>query len=193
VAFTLVVLALAIAVGYARGGRLHRIADASLGWSWLLFLGFGLQIVVQVADPRVELVRGTVGTGLLITSHLLVLGWILANWHRPGILLVFLGLALNATVIAANGGMPVDPEAIEAAGLPMTGELLYGKHILMTESTRLAYLGDVFPIPVLRTVISVGDIVLAAGLIPLVGHLMTYRTPEERRGGRRSRAEARAA
>ncbi len=99
-------------------------------------------------------------------------------------LLVFLGLLLNMVVLAANGAMPVAPEAIAAVGLPGV-EPMPGKHEIMTESTRLAYLADIVPLPPLRTIVSLGDIVLGAGIIPLLSHLMTYRTAAERRGGRR--------
>lgn len=181
--FTALVVVVAIVVGYARGGRLSRIADADLGWSWLLFIGLALQLAVDFAAARESLVDpwGTVG---LVASQLLVLGWVAANRFRPGMPLVLLGLLLNATVIVANGAMPVDPEAIAAIGLP-GAEPLPGKHELMTGSTRLPWLGDIFPLPPLRTVISVGDVVLAAGLIPLLNHLMHYRSAVERRGGQR--------
>jgi hypothetical protein len=181
--FTLLVIALAVAVGYARGGRLHRLADSGLGWNWLLVVGFGLQGLVNVAAARWGLPDAP-GTALLVASHLLVLGWIVLNRYRPGMVLIFVGLALNAVVITANGGMPVDPDAIDAAGLPAVEEL-EGKHTLMDEDTRLPYLADIIPVRPLRTIISVGDIVLAAGLIPLVSALMTYRPPAERRGGPR--------
>lgn len=183
-AFTLLVIVAAIVVGYLRGGRLHRIADSQLRWPGLLFAGFGLQVALDLAAPRYEGLEGVAGTAVLVASHLLVLGWIAANRYRPGMALVFAGLAMNAVVIAANGGMPVDPQAITRLGIEAP-EALYGKHVLMTESTRLAFLADIYALPPLRTIISVGDVVLAAGLVPLVGHLMTYRSPVERRGGER--------
>jgi hypothetical protein len=187
VAFTALVVVAAVVIGYARGGRLHRVTEAGLAWSWLLFVGLALQLGVDIGAAYSALLVGAVGTGLLLASHALVAVWIWINRFLPGIFLVFCGLALNALVIGLNGGMPVDPEAMVAVGLSAEGAI-QGKHVLMTEATRLPWLGDVFPIPVLRTVISVGDVVLAAGLIPIVGHLMTYRGRDQRR----SRSEERA-
>lgn len=181
---TLLVVGTAIVVSLARGGRFARIAGADLRLTWLLFVGLALQLVVDGAAARGHL-EGDAGYALLLVSQLLVVAWAAANWWRPGMLLVVVGLALNAAVMAANGAMPVDPTAIEALGLP-GAEVPPGKHELMDESTRLAFLADVWPLPPLRTIISIGDVVLAAGLIPLVHHLMTYRTPAERRGGPRS-------
>jgi hypothetical protein len=183
VPFVVLVLGAAIVVGYARGGRLHRVAEAELGWTWLLFAGVGLQVAVDLTAAR-GLLPDVPGTVLLVVSHALVIGWIVANRFRPGMVLIFLGLLMNAVVIAANGGMPVDPAAIDDAGLPAV-DALYGKHTLMDEGTRLPFLADIIPVPPLRSIISVGDVVLAAGLIPLVSHLMTYRSAVERRGGLR--------
>lgn len=180
---TFFVVGAGVLVGYLRGGRIRRIGDAGLIANALLFVGLAVQLGVDLTAARFDL-AGPLALAGLVLSQVLIAGWILANRYRPGIVLVFVGLLLNAVVIAANGSMPVDPVAIERAGL--VGEPPPGKHEIMTEDSRLTVLADVHPLPPLRTVVSVGDAVLAAGLLSLVGHLMTYRTPAERRGGRRS-------
>lgn len=185
--FTLLVVGAAVAASLVRGGRLRRIALADVRGSWLVFTGLALQVGVEVAAGRGWL-AGPAGSALLLASQALVLVWVVRNWFRPGMLLIGIGLLLNATVIAANGAMPVDPDAIRSLGLS-GAEPPPGKHELLTESTRLAVLADRFPLPPLRTIISVGDVVLAAGLVPLVHHLLTYRPPVERRGGPRRDVE----
>lgn len=177
---------LAVVASYARGGRFSRIAGAQLGWTWLLFVGLGLQLLVDVVAPR-DLVTGTQSYVLLLTSQVAVLGWVVANWWRPGMLLVGIGLLMNAVVMGANGAMPVDTAAIERLGVGEV-EVTPGKHEVMTDETVLPWLADVHPVPPIRTIVSLGDVVLAAGLIPFVHHLMSYRTPAERRGGPRSSA-----
>lgn len=181
--FTLIVIVGAVVVSLIRGGRPGRIADADLQRSWLLFSGLALQVAIDVLTSR-GVLAPTAGYAAVALSQVLVLAWVATNWWRPGMLLVFLGLALNATVMAANGGMPVDLDAIRALGF-QDPEVVVGKHVIMTDATRLPWLADVLALPVVRTVISVGDLVLAAGLVPLMHHLMTYRPPHERRGGRR--------
>lgn len=175
----------AVAVSWLRGGRLARLGEADLRWSWLLFAGLALQVTLDQAAGRGLLDDGYL---LLAASQVLVLVWVLGNWWRPGMLLVGAGLVMNAIVIAANGAMPVDPDAIAALGIPGAA-VPAGKHVVMTEATRFAWMADVIPLPPVRTIISWGDIVLAAGLVPLVHHLMTYRSPVERRGGRRQPVE----
>lgn len=188
-AFTALVVATAVATGYLRGGRLRRIAASRINASWLLFVGLSIQLAAGAAAAR-SLVAAPVSTALLVTSQLLVAGWVVKNRYRPGLPLIFAGLALNTAVIAANGSMPVDPKAIEAIGL--AGVEPAGRHELLTATTRLAWLADRLPLPPLRTVVSVGDAVLAAGLLPLVSHLMTYRPAVERRGGQRGEDAAAA-
>ncbi len=184
VLFTLAVLVLAVGIAYARGGRLARLAHAPLHASWLLVAGLALQVGVDVAAARGLLgTATTAGWLLLLASQMLVVAWIIANRHLPGTVLIAAGLALNAIVIAANGAMPVAPEALAALGAE-PGATPTGKHTLLTDETRLPWLADILPLPALRVVISVGDLVLAAGLIPLAHALMTYRPPEERRRAR---------
>lgn len=188
--FTLTVLAIAIAASYARGGRLTRIAEADLRTPTLLFAGLALQLGVDVAAGRGWLAAATTESWLLLLlSQVLVVAWLVRNRHLPGVPLVALGLLMNAAVIAANGAMPVDPRAIEALGLAAL-EVPLGKHTLLTESSRLPWLADIWAIRPLRSIISPGDVVLAVGLLPLTHELMTWRHGEPRpeRGFRPARA-----
>lgn len=178
--FVLAVLVISVALSYARGGRLSRVADARLRASWLLFVGVAFQLLVDIGVGRGVLPdAGLVGYLLLLASQLLVVVWVALNWQLPGMVLVLGGLVLNAIVIAANGAMPVDIEAVRALGFE-DAELPLGKHTVMTEDTLLPWLADIFVLTPLRTVISVGDIVLAAGLIPLTHALMRRDGPATR-------------
>jgi len=180
--FVVLVLVLAVASSLVRGGRIHRLGQAPLRDTWLLFIGVALQLV---SDAGVILgwFAGTsaLSYGLLLTSQVGVLAWVLRNWNLPGLILVAIGLALNAVVMGANGAMPVHPEAIAALGQDPV-DLVRGKHVLLDDGTHLWWLADIWPVPPIRSIISIGDVVLAAGLLPITHHLMTFRTPAERRG-----------
>ena len=54
--------------------------------------------------------------GLLIASYPVLLAFAFANIRLAGFVLIFVGLALNLTVIAANQGMPVTRHALVASG-----------------------------------------------------------------------------
>lgn len=180
--FVLVVLVLAVSMSYLRGGRLSRLAHAPLHRPWLLFVGVGVQVAVDVlAAQEVLGDASTLGWVGLLISQLLVVAFVVSNWQLPGIVLVASGLLLNAVVMAANGAMPVDPAAIQVLGLD-GATVPPGKHTLLTESTHVPWLADIWPLPLMRSIISVGDVVLAAGLLPITHALMTHRSPAERRG-----------
>lgn len=170
--FVLLVLLVAVGLSRLRGGRVANLAQATLGWPWLLFLGVALQVAVDLATSGGVLAdTSRAGWALLVASQLLVLGFVVANRQLPGMALVALGLALNAVVMAANGAMPVDPDAIRALGVA-DPDLIPGKHTLLGEQTLLPWLADMIPVPPLRSIISVGDVVLGVGLVPLTHALM---------------------
>jgi hypothetical protein len=86
-----------------------------------------------------------------------------------------LGVLMNFTVIALNGGMPVLAEAAEvASGFTVTEPDLSGsfKHILLDAKSRLTLLADVIPLRLgsLGEVISLGDVFLAVGLGRFLEH-----------------------
>lgn len=170
--FVLSVLAVAVAVSYLRGGRLRRIAHVRLRHSWLLFAGAAVQLAVDLGAGRGVIAdAGTVGVTALMISYVLIVGFVALNWTLPGVPLLAIGLACNALVIGVNGAMPVSPEAVRALGLT-PGDVPLGKHTVMTATTGLPWLADIWALPPLRTIISIGDVVIAAGTVPLVHGLM---------------------
>lgn len=167
----------AVAFGYARGGRLRGLAGIELRRVWLLAVGVVAQLAVfglRLAGPEAV---DAAGPALLIVSFASVLAFLVANRHLPGVWLAVVGVALNAIVIAANGAMPVSPGAIAvvsdgAASFPV------GKHEPLGADTRLPWLADVIPVPPLRSIVSVGDIILAAGVARLtVTQMLGGRAP----------------
>lgn len=171
--FTITVLSLAIILSLVRGGRPHRVADAEIASGWLLFAGVAIQIGVDLSAGRGWLPdAGLSGWSLLLLSQLLVIVFVVRNRRLPGIWLVALGLLLNMAVMAANRAMPVDPDAMAAIGMA-GAEVPLGKHTLLTGDTLLPWLADIIPVPWLGSIVSVGDLVLAIGLIPLTHALMT--------------------
>ena len=89
------------------------------------------------------------------------------NMRLVGTGLIAVGGFLNLVVVLANGGMPVDAAALAIAGAQMPQDTL---HLVLDGSTRLAGLSDVIPLPLLRGVYSVGDVIIAAGgfLLPFL-------------------------
>lgn len=172
----LVVIVVACLVGVARGGSMNNLAQLHLE-SWpLVFAALLVQAggafagALGVPAPRAWYVVGMVASAALVTT------FVVRNRALPGMALVALGFVLNALVVTANGAMPVDQEAADRVGISTVG--LYrnadAKHELADSSTRLRPLADVIPVPLPgplapgSNVVSVGDVVLAAGIGVLV-------------------------
>ena len=104
--------------------------------------------------------------------------FVVLNFRFPGALLIGLGLLLNLCVILANGAMPVSLWAVKVSGSHAATHLQNSvKHQVMGRGTRLGFLGDIIPLPPLG-IVSVGDVVLGAGVFILVTRLMA---PDKRR------------
>lgn len=160
------VLFVAMSVAVLRGGRLTNLADIRLGWWWLLPLGFAMQAASAFLPERSW--SEPVGVGLVLFSYVPLLVLVVRNRARPGLWLAGLGVLMNFTVIALNGGMPVLEEAaLVASGFsPSAGMAGSFKHLPLDETSRLAFLADVIPLRLFGRgqVISLGDVFLAVGL-----------------------------
>ena len=173
------VIALALALGLLLDGSLRRFEDLRLRWWGLVIAGLAAQFVPLPngragADLAVRIVVLGGSYGLLILFAAL-------NVRRRGIPLVLIGLALNAAVIAPNGGMPVSTGAIERSGQQDMLQLLIAegaaKHHLMTEDDILTPLADVIAIPKpMGQIVSVGDLFVYAGIVWLIVVVMRGRT-----------------
>ena len=177
-----VVLAVALAVGWLRGGSLDRLGSLPLRARALVVLALLVQLVGT-------LVGGPVHPFGLALSAVLVVVFLVRNRGLRGTGLVALGLLANALVVGLNGAMPVRLEAAARAGTDVPALVLGDtRHELEGPGTRLRLLGDVIPVPlpVRPEVVSVGDVIVAAGLGQLVAVAMvagasTPRTPSPAR------------
>lgn len=169
---SVVVLLVAMAIGYIAHGSLRQLGQLRFRSSWLVLAALVAQLVAGVAaGPAYQW-----GLGL---SVLLIGAFLTRNRGVRGMGLVALGLLLNAVVVGANGAMPVSADASGRAGLS-TQRLLAGtdpRHQLAGPDTQLRWLGDVIPVllPLHPQVISVGDLLVAAGLGQLIVVAMTRR------------------
>jgi hypothetical protein len=165
-------------LGLAAGGRLSALAEVDLRWWGALATGVGLQVL---AGPLH--LDGRPGTVAVAASYLCLLAFALANRSLVGMPVVVVGLALNAAVVLVNGGMPVRPAAVAAIGLDparIDAADLGAKRHLEGPDDRLTALGDVVPVRALGEVVSVGDVVLAAGVATVLFRLLRARAPSVR-------------
>lgn len=162
------VLFLAMTIAVLRGGRLTNLGDIQLRMWWLLPLGFLLQIATAWLPDSASW-SASVGLAMILVSFAPLLLLVILNRSRTGMWLAGVGVLMNFSVIALNGGMPVLAGAAEAAGGFQGSALAVAdsyKHIMLDASTRLSFLADVIPIRMFNQgqVVSLGDVFLAVGL-----------------------------
>lgn len=146
-------VALGVASGWLAGSRrLERLADLRISW-WPLL---AVAVVTRAVAPFLG--------ELSVLAYVVAFGGItavaLADRRIPGMSVIAAGATLNAIVVAANLGMPVDPAALAAAGAMMPSDPL---HVELGPATRFPQLADVIPLVLYRSVYSVGDVLLALG------------------------------
>lgn len=168
-----IVLFFALAISMLRGGHLVNLGDIELRAWWLLIIALALQLGTNWLPG--ESWSETTGLVMILGSFALLMVLVALNRSKPGMWIAGLGVLMNFTVIAVNGGMPVLPGAAEvASGFTVSQPNLSGsyKHILLDESSRLTFFADVIPLRIatIGEVISLGDIFLALGLGVFLEH-----------------------
>ena len=162
-----------VVVGWALGGRLSELLALPIRWGVLPLTAFGIQWLLVRApggDPVPVL-----GAAFAATyGQLIAFLWI--NRRLPGLKLALVGTLLNLAAILANGGfMPIAPEALVATypdrPVPLVGQRLPQSKdvVLPVDRAVLPGLGDTLVMTwPYKSVFSIGDLVLAAGLGTLI-------------------------
>ena len=195
----IVVVGLAVVLGYLLGGRLSAFESIRLRWWGMIVVGLAIQFTpLPEGDGGTDLV---VRTAALAVSYTLIVAFAIANVRVPGMPLILIGVAANFLVIVANGSMPVSESALIDSGHGNdVGQLQqegFDKHHLMDDDDVLTFLADVIGLPnPIGQAISIGDVFVYLGLTWLTVAAMRGRTPSspKERGpyrGRHRRGSAR--
>lgn len=143
---------LGIVAGWAARGSFARLADLRIRWWILLAIAIAIRLVAGQVSAFAAALYVLAFAGIVLVAAV--------NRRTPGMVLVACGAALNLLVVSLNGGMPLDPGTVAAAGAGTPRSALY---VPLTERTVLPLLADWIPIGVYRSVYSPGDFLLAAG------------------------------
>ncbi|MCM4078312.1 DUF5317 family protein [Paractinoplanes hotanensis] len=161
-----------VVLGYLGGGRLSGFQAVRVRALWLVWVAAAVQFAQYFAPDVRRLVEDALGISMLVPVFAIVLAWLAVNLsHWPAAIritgvAIVLGASMNALVIGLNGRMPYDQAASAKVGLPPGLES--PKNLPADTSTRLAALGDVIPVPVVRKVASPGDVLIGGGTCALV-------------------------
>jgi hypothetical protein len=167
---------LAVLVGLTCGGSLAGWNGLRLRWWMVGAVSLGVQLVLF--NPPLDEQPWALAWGpwlfavtLVGVALVLLRNAAMTPLARTPLRIAALGVVLNLLVIGANGGyMPRSIEASAAVGRPVD-TIADGQRVanvgVLSDSTRLPWLGDVLPEPQwlpLSNVLSVGDLLLMAGL-----------------------------
>ncbi len=168
-----VAICLGLMLGWATGGSPRSLIDSEIRFSLPLILLFSLQ----------ALLRNRYRTGAL-DSEMQIVGWAgcvllliaicVFNYRVRGMVVIAIGLGMNAMVVILNAGMPVVTGAVSAASLPPFYHLADPRDSLLL-------LGDVMPARLFM--LSLGDLLLVVGLIILVASAMGTSTVHNKESG----------
>lgn len=165
-------------VGFFRKGNLRALSQLKLKWGWVFPLLLVVQLAVFMFQNDFKFL-GQVSGSIYILVYIIGLLFLFLNRNNPGFLLILIGVFLNFLVMVINGGrMPVSLDAasvLEPGYVEALKQSLYAKHQMLTDSTKLGFLGDIIPLskPYPRTqIISIGDVIMNIGIFIFIQYLM---------------------
>lgn len=159
-------------VALVGGGSLVGLVSTKFHAVGLVIGSFVVQFAF-VAWPPEWLTRAS-ALAIFLVAQSAVAMFLVLNRRLPGMKIALAGLLINMTVIALNGAMPVSESAARSAGTEYLSDqrhVEHGLHLrneILDDDTRLPWLSDVIPLPVIRQVLSVGDVIIGAGIAYLV-------------------------
>jgi len=174
-----------VILGWIRGGSLASLGEYPFRRMELLVFAFFVQIALVQGPSLGWTPDGRIAFLLHLVSYVLLGAMLFANLRAPGMPVVLLGVMANVTVIAANGGMPVDVDRLRALGYETSAALLLAgesaTHRALTPATRFPYLGDVLLGPQWlpgTALLSPGDLVMMLGIAWVLAAGMTHGAEE---------------
>lgn len=182
---------LGVLAGLARHGTLSHLAELRLRYASLFVAALALHALPALIHPWWPSAVPPLRQWLLLASFGTATAALYANRRLTGVPVMWLGAALNALVMAANGGrMPISVEALRRMGAAELAQGIaegrYFGHMPVGPDTHLTFLADIVPLGGPLSVPSVGDLLIGVGLALLVA---TGMTASPRLSGEQKRAD----
>lgn len=154
----LVFIALSLAVGYIRGGRLRNISEARFNYGTLILVAFVVKLALVISGFRFEATSPRLAVAAHIFTYLLVAAFLILNWQIRGMRIVAAGLMLNFFTIMANGGFEISQTgyatAADRLNLAIAGQ---------ASTTSLLPFRDIF---------NLGSLLMGLGVFTVINRLM---------------------
>lgn len=158
------ILILAIILTLLKGRNpLTFIHNVKFQWPLVILISFG----VQIALAFITLESKEKFDSILVYTFIGMILGLIINYKIPGVVWIVAGATFNLLALLFNEGfMPVDENALSRTGQEVSSFETDSRHQLMSDKTRFWMLGDW--IPVVKYVLSPGDLLVAIGIILLI-------------------------
>lgn len=178
-------IVISIVIGLLRRGSFKNLSQIPLKKLELIFLSFVIRYLPVVLKGGLFKMAARYNIIIVFLSYALLLYALYSNWQIKTMRLLTLGVFLNFVVILSNGGkMPVSLPALDIAGLHALKPLLFDPNYLYHSAiginTRIAFLGDIIPLPPpypRPRVFSIGDFLMGVGIFLTIQDAMLKKTP----------------
>lgn len=172
-----------LAVGKIRKRKILNIGMVQIKAWYFFIMALVLEVSANlyVAYNKSEFVNYVYNYFILIhlASYILVFIGLYKNRDKKSMWFIFIGTFLNFICIMANKGqMPISLDGLKMAGLvpaDAINPVLDLTHTLANENTKLSFLADIIAMPKiypLAKVVSIGDIILEAGIFVFLQEAM---------------------
>ena len=164
---TILALVVGYGIGRARGGSWSSVLAARLKGQGFLVAGVAATLVLNVLTPSFPLFW-------LIIAFVGFIGFTIANLTMTGAIVLLFGLLLNVAAVLANGAVPVSEVALQSVDAvdDAGAAAIDGPRESTATATRLSFLGDVIPVPVVDKVVSIGDLIALVAVADILVNLM---------------------
>jgi len=175
---TLIAIIAGIGLGLAGGGALTNVAEWRPRYWWAAAAGIAAQLLLAVTG-----LRGSPAVMIDLVASGLLIFFAVVNIRTAGMVLIVIGLSLNAVPALLNWGTPVSRSAVVTAGLvteSLDATTFEGPYHL-EDGDWLSFLGKTIVLPTSQ-VWSVGDIVLHLGYVLTIAAILRRRRVPDSQG-----------
>ncbi len=184
------IVAFSLLVGALSGGKLSRLGEIKLARIWWIAASFLIKFLPVFFLARILSPSPVMCMLLSLATYLMLFYGLYPNLRLPGFALLASGMFLNFVVIAVNQGrMPVDSTGIGPNLLKSQVEALAASftHQMVHDGVRLGFLADIFGWRFFSsnpTTFSIGDVLMAAGILWFILHVMHRGFPNPQKDAR---------
>jgi hypothetical protein len=181
-------VAVAVVAVAVRHRSLRGLLRVRLRAVWLIWVAAGVQFL-RVTEPAAlqGLLHYRQGLVPVLATWAFGTGFVLANVRgrpvaaRVGLAVLAVGFTLNTLVVTVNGHMPFSASAARTAGFTAQAATETStRYAPVSGRTALAAFGDLIPVPPLQSVVSVGDLLMFAGIAAVPWPWSASPPPERR-------------